>query len=72
MTRKRAPGPGAPQDHNVWDDLLVIADATAQIAYPSNEAHLLSRVAKRLGLDRAQPVRAPDRSVTEWVAPNRR
>ena len=36
-------GRGDPQDHGVWNDLLVIADATAQIADPSYEANLRHR-----------------------------
>ena len=39
---KGAGGP-APTGHGVWNDLLVIADATAQIAHPSDEANLLHR-----------------------------
>src|SRR6516225_11528543 len=34
---------GAHRDRRVWDGLLVIADATAQIANPGNEAHLRNR-----------------------------
>ena len=31
---------GASQDHGAWNDLLVIADAAAQVASPGREAHL--------------------------------
>jgi hypothetical protein len=39
----RSPESGAPQDHDVWNDLLVIADATAQIADLGHKAHLRDR-----------------------------